>query len=86
MEEALGFIEGSMSTTDSSLSLFTKDELDDFCSDMLYGDCLPYVCEGCQCIAGYYAASFGDIACPHCGDTAMPISLMAAGRERPLLG
>lgn len=40
---------------------------------------LPFVCTDCESIGGYYAASFREIACPHCGGAAHPFSF----RGRP---
>ncbi len=60
-----------MSPNDN-LSLYTTDELEDF------GDTpttvVPFVCDECSNIGGYYSQSVGEIACPHCGGNAHPIN------------
>ena len=65
------------------------DELLEYLSDSVAhepGDeVLPFVCADCESIGGYYAASFREIACPHCGGAAHPFSFRSqhpAGRPR----
>lgn len=68
-----------MASSPESLILFTEDELDEFSR---FEETVPFVCQECETIGGYYAASFQVVACPHCGEDSQPITQIM--RERPL--
>jgi len=64
-----------------NLSLFTDDELELFRRDQAHDQVVPFVCGECENIGGYYAVRFQEIACPHCGGSAHPITLYAPPGE-----
>lgn len=63
-----------MRPSKNSLSLYTDDELEYFRVDSFDDEVVPFVCDDCENIGGYYAASYQEVGCPHCGGNAHPIS------------
>lgn len=58
---------------------FLEEEMEEFFDEAVShtsaDQILPFVCSDCESIGGYYAASFREIACPHCGGSAHPMML-----------